>query len=109
MMETLLLHGERRTLQGATRTLHAVIAGYVERGDISGIVTAVSRRGETHVDTVGTTALGRGTPMRRDTLFRIALLTKPITSAAAMILIEEGRLRLDEQVDRWLPELANRR
>ena len=47
--------------------------------------------------------------MRRDTIFRIASMTKPITAAAAMILVEECRLRLDEPVDRLLPELADRR
>ena len=47
--------------------------------------------------------------MQRDTLFRIASMTKPITAVATMILIEEGKLRLDDPVDRFLPELANRR
>ena len=47
--------------------------------------------------------------MRRDTIFRIASMTKPITAAAAMILVEECKLRLDEPVDRLLPELANRK
>ena len=46
--------------------------------------------------------------MRRDTIFRIASMTKPITAVAAMILVEECKLRLDEPVDRLLPELANR-
>ena len=46
--------------------------------------------------------------MRRDTIFRIASITKPVTAAAAMILVEECRLRLDEPVDRLLPELADR-
>lgn len=89
--------------------LHAVMAGYVERGELPGMVTAVSRRGHAHVDAIGTTAFGGNTPMRRDTLFRIASLTKPVTAAAAMILIEQCRMQLDEPVDRWLPELANRR
>jgi CubicO group peptidase (beta-lactamase class C family) len=47
--------------------------------------------------------------MRRDTIFRLASMTKPITAAAAMILVEEARIRLDDPVERWLPELANRR
>jgi CubicO group peptidase (beta-lactamase class C family) len=47
--------------------------------------------------------------MRRDTIFRIASMTKPITAAATMILVEECKLRLDEPVDRLLPELANRK
>ena len=48
-------------------------------------------------------------PMRRDTIFRIASMTKPITAVAAMILVEECKLRLDEPVDRLLPELADRK
>src|SRR6185437_388391 len=47
--------------------------------------------------------------MRRDSLFRIASLTKPVVAAAAMILVEECKLRLDDPIDRWLPELADRR
>jgi CubicO group peptidase (beta-lactamase class C family) len=87
--------------------MHDIMAGYVERDDLPGIVTLVSRRGEVHVDTIGRQALG-GDPMRRDTIFRISSMTKPITAAAAMILVEECRLRLDEPVDRLLPELADR-
>ena len=83
------------------------MAGYVERGEVPGIVTLVSRRGEVHVDAVGAMAVG-GRPMQRDTIFRIASLTKPVTAAAAMILVEECTLRLDDPVDRWLPELARR-
>lgn len=88
--------------------LHRVMAGYVERGDVPGLVTLVSRRDETHADAIGAQTIG-GTPMRRDTIFRIASLTKPITAAAAMILVEECKLRLDDPVDGLLPELANRR
>lgn len=51
---------------------------------------------------------GRVDPMRRDTLFRITSMTKPVTAAATMLLVEEGRLGLDEPVDRLLPELADR-
>ena len=88
---------------------HDVMAGYVERGDMPGLVTLVSRRGEVHVEAIGTQAVGGGGPMRRDTIFRITSMTKPITAVAAMILVEECKLRLDEPVDRLLPELANRR
>lgn len=72
-----------------------------------GVVTLVSRRGEVHADAIGVKAIGGEDPMRRDTIFRIASLTKPITAAAAMILVEECALRLDEPVDPWLPELAD--
>jgi CubicO group peptidase (beta-lactamase class C family) len=89
--------------------MHKVMAGHVERGDLPGLVTLVSRRGETHVDAIGRKEVGGSEPMRRDTIFRIASLTKPVTAAAAMILVEECRLRLDEPVDRLLPELADRK
>ena len=89
--------------------MHDVMAGYVERGDVAGIVTLLSRRGEVHVDPVGMKAVGGSDPMRSDTIFRIASMTKPITAAATMILVEECKLRLDEPVDRLLPELAGRK
>jgi CubicO group peptidase (beta-lactamase class C family) len=89
--------------------MHSVMAGFVERGEVPGIVTLVSRRNKVHVDAIGMKAVGGSDPMRRDTIFRIASMTKPITAAAAMILVEECKLRLDEPVDRLLPELANRK
>jgi CubicO group peptidase (beta-lactamase class C family) len=88
--------------------MHDVMAGYVERGEVPGLVTLVSRRGEVHVDAIGAQAFTDPTPMRRDTIFRISSMTKPITAAATMILVEECKLRLDDLVDRWLPELADR-
>ena len=88
--------------------MHEVMAGYVERGDVPGLVTLVSRRGEVHVDAIGMKAVESLDPVRRDTIFRISSMTKPITAAATMILVEECKLRLDEPVDRWLPELAER-
>jgi len=84
------------------------MAGHVERGEVPGLVTLVYRRGEAHADTIGARAFG-GNPMRRDTIFRVSSLTKPVAAAAAMVLVEDGRVRLDEPVDRLLPELADRR
>jgi CubicO group peptidase (beta-lactamase class C family) len=72
------------------RRMHDAMAGYVARGQLPGLVTLVSRRGDTHVDAIGAMALGGGAPMRRDTIFRIASVTKPVTAVAAMILVEEG-------------------
>lgn len=85
------------------------LSRHVADGDVPGLVTLVSRRGETHVEEIGMQAVGGSVPMKRDTIFRISSMTKPITAAATMILIEECRLRLDEPVDRLLPELADRR
>jgi CubicO group peptidase (beta-lactamase class C family) len=89
--------------------MHDVLSGYVERGEMPGLVALVSRRGEVHVDVIGNQTVGGSDPMRRDTIFRIASLTKPVTAAAAMILVEECKLRLDDPVDRLLPELADRK
>jgi len=88
--------------------LHDVMASYVERGEVPGLVTLVSRRGETHIEVLGMKALGGSDPVQRDTIFRIASMTKPVTAAAAMILVEECKLRLDDPVDGLLPELADR-
>src|SRR5688572_33166159 len=86
--------------------MHDIMAGHVESGEVPGLVTLVSRRGEVHVDAIGAQAVGGSEAMRRDTIFRIASLTKPIAAVATMILVEECRLRLDEPVDGVLPELA---
>jgi CubicO group peptidase (beta-lactamase class C family) len=88
--------------------MHDVMSGFVERGELPGVVTLVSRQDETFVDTIGMNAYGSSEPIKRDTIFRISSMTKPITAAAAMILVEECKLRLDEPVDRLLPELSNR-
>lgn len=87
--------------------LHDVLARHVETGGVPGLVAVVARRGAVHVETLGVKELG-GAAVARDTIFRIASMTKPIASAAAMILVEECRLRLDDPVDHLLPELANR-
>ena len=85
-----------------------VMAGYVERGELPGLVTLVARHDEVHVDALGTMTVGGGDPIQRDTIFRISSMTKPITAVATMILVEECKLRLDDPVDRFLPELAAR-
>lgn len=90
--------------------LREMLARHVDSGQVPGLVALVARRGEAHVVTLGTTeASGAGRPMERDTIFRIASVTKLIAAAAAMTLVEEGRLRLDDPVDELLPELAGRR
>ena len=89
--------------------MHDVMAGYIDRGQVPGLVALVSRAGELRVDALGSLAVGGQSPVQRDTIFRIASMTKPVTAAAAMILVEECRLRLDEPVDRLLPELADRK
>jgi CubicO group peptidase (beta-lactamase class C family) len=86
-----------------------VLDGYVQRDELPGLVALVSRREKTHVEALGTKAVGDADPVKRDSIFRISSMTKPVTAAAAMMLVEECKLRLDDPVDAWLPELANRR
>ena len=87
----------------------STLGGHVERGEVAGVVTLLARGGDVHVDTIGLRDRDSGAPMTRDTIFRVASNTKPIVAVAAMILVEEGVLRLDESVERLLPELSNRR
>jgi len=78
-------------------------------GTVPGLVALVARGGQVHVTSAGHKALGDDEPIGRDAIFRIASLTKPIVGAAAMLLIEDGAMALDDPVDRWLPELSDRR
>ena len=87
--------------------MHGVLEGHVDSGAVPGLVALVSRQGAVHVEVIGSMSIG-GPSVERDTIFRISSMTKPITAAAAMILVEECRLRLDDPVDGLLPELANR-
>lgn len=91
------------------RRLRDRLARHVDSGRIPGLVALVGRGDETYVETMGTMAHGGGPPMRRDTIFRMASTSKPVTVAAAMVLLDECRLRLDDGVEQWLPELTNRR
>src|SRR5262252_10225481 len=89
--------------------LHRAMVARVEKGELPGLVTVVARGDEARFDAIGTMAFDGAEPVRPDTIFRIASLTKPILAAATMMLVEDGALALDEPVDRLLPELAGRR
>ncbi|MGW5685844.1 serine hydrolase domain-containing protein [Nonomuraea sp. NPDC003754] len=91
------------------RRLREVLTRHVDSGKIPGLVALVSRGGETHVEAIGTMRHDGGPPMSRDMIFRMASTSKPVSMAAAMVLLDECRLRLDDPVDAWLPELADRR
>src|SRR5215831_2785821 len=88
--------------------LEDIVEAAVARGDAPGVVAAVARGDKTKVAAAGAMAIG-GPPMRPDTMFRIASITKPVTAAVVLSLADEGVLGLDEPVDRLLPELADRR
>ncbi len=79
-----------------------------DAGLLAGAVTLVWQRGEVlQVNELGYRDVDAGVPMSRDTLFRIASMSKPLTVAAAMSLVDEGKLALRDPVKRWLPELAD--
>ncbi|MCF2525726.1 serine hydrolase domain-containing protein [Yinghuangia soli] len=85
------------------------MAKHVEQGALPGAVGVVARGDDVWVEAVGSTAFDGGRPMARDTIFRIASMSKPVTAVVALMLVEEAVLRLDDPVDAFLPELADRR
>ncbi len=89
--------------------LHESMVAHVGPGRLPGLVTLAASGDDVHVDTIGTPSFADDTPLARDAIFRIASLSKPITAVAAMVLVEEGVLRLEEPIDDLVPELADRR
>ena len=84
--------------------IRPVLQGYVDRGQCAGVISLIARRGRiVHFETMGMMGLETGKPMRRDSIFRIYSMTKPITSTAVMMLLEEGRIRLGDPISRYLP------
>jgi methyl acetate hydrolase len=93
--------------QGGT-AIDAVLRGAVERKDVPGVVALVTdRRRVLYQGAFGVADVSSGRALTTDALFRIASMTKPITSTAAMQLVEQGRFGLDDPVEKYLPELAN--
>ena len=95
-------------LQAGLAQISPALQAVVDAGDLSGFVTLIWRKGEVaQVNTIGHRDVETAAPMRRDTLFRIASMTKPVTSIAALMLLEEGKLRLDDPIATWLPEFSD--
>jgi len=86
--------------------LHDVLHSHVAAGTVPGAVGLVARGDQVEVQAVGSAAVGGG-PMAADSIFRLASITKPVTAAAVMILVEEGSIGLKDPVGGWLPELAS--
>lgn len=87
--------------------LHEVLAKHAASGAVPGAMALVARDGRVEVEAVGLADLEARTPMMRESIFRIASITKPITAAATMMLVDDGLMALDDPVERWLPELAS--
>jgi CubicO group peptidase (beta-lactamase class C family) len=92
--------------QAGLQGLHEAMAGHVTAGRVPGVVLALSRGGDVHTDAIGTAAPEQA--IRPDAIFRITSMTRPVTAVAALLLVQDGRLALDEPIDRLLPELAGR-
>src|SRR5579862_1764434 len=83
---------------------------YVNQEEAVGLVTLLFRHGEiAQVNALGWRDREAKAPMKRDSIFRIASMTKPITGVGVMMLVEEGKLALGDKVEKWLPELADRK
>jgi methyl acetate hydrolase len=88
--------------------LDTSLRGAVERKDVPGIVALITdRKGVLYENAFGVADVSTGRPLTRDSLFRIASMTKPITSVALMQLVEQGKIGLDDPAEKYLPELAN--
>ena len=86
------------------RRLSGVMKRYVDDGRVAGVVTLVARGGRiAHLEAVGQADREAGVPMKTDTIFRIASMSKAVTSVAAMMLVEEGRLGLGDPVSKYIP------
>jgi len=88
-------------------SLRDILQIYVNNGSVPGAVGLIARGDRVEVQAVGCTGIDGTYPMARDSIFRIASITKPITAAAAMMLVEDGQIILDDPVGPWLPELAS--
>ena len=86
--------------------LRELLETHVGRGPLSGAVALVARGDTVEVEADGFLDLERSAPMTRETIFRVASIVKPITAAAVMLLVDDGRIALDDPIARWLPELA---
>jgi CubicO group peptidase (beta-lactamase class C family) len=86
-----------------------ILKRHIETGYLAGAVALIGRGAQAEVVVAGEQSRETLVLMQRDSLFRITSMTKPITAVATLMLVDEGKLRLDEPIDRWLPELAHRR
>src|SRR5689334_8621635 len=95
---------------GGASTITSFLQGAVDRGEVPGIVAlVVDRNGVIYHEAFGKQDVGRNVPMAKDTIFRIASMTKAITSMGVMILVEEGKVKLDDDAAKYVPTMANRR
>jgi len=91
--------------QEGVAALSSFLKAATDRGDVPGVVVAVvDRNGVLYNEAFGKSSTTKNTPMTKDTIFNMASMTKPITSTAIMMLVEEGKLKLDDEVAKYLPK-----
>ena len=100
--------GEAGFSQERLKRIDSTMAGYVSNGDLAGIITMVERKGKTvHLNKCGYRDLAQRKPIEYDTLFRIYSMTKPVTSVALLMLLEQARFQLNDPIHKYLPEFKN--
>jgi CubicO group peptidase (beta-lactamase class C family) len=105
MLAAAVYRGPDEAKGGSVAGLHEVLQTHVDNGSLPGAVGLIARGDSAEVAAVGAMAVG-GTPMARDSIFRFASITKTITAAAVMMLVDDGRIALEDPVGPWLPEIA---
>src|SRR5271154_4499478 len=97
-------------LNETIKSIGAPARDAVQSGDIPGVVCLIWRRGELlQLETAGFRDIEARLPVERDTLFRIASMSKPVTTAAALVLLDQGLMRLDDPITKWAPEFTDMR
>src|ERR1700677_3981033 len=85
-----------------------LLTSHIENGTLPGALTLIWRRGQlAHKSLLGSIDLARGVAMREDAIFRLYSMTKPVTATALLMLVEEGRISLDDKVSRFIPSFAD--
>ncbi len=85
-----------------------LLRSHIENGTLPGALTLIWRRGQlAHRSLLGAMDIGRGIAMREDAIFRLYSMTKPVTAVAILMLVEEGRVALDDKVARFIPAFAD--
>lgn len=101
--------GSKETAVAMRQAVSEILARHIRAGYAAGAVALVAHGDAAEVVVAGDASREAATPMRRDSIFRVSSMTKPLTATVALMLIEEGRLQLQEPIERLLPELAARR
>src|SRR4051812_43935107 len=88
--------------------IHTMVKKHIDAGEISGAVMLVARKGQiAYLDVQGVQDVESKTPMTRDSVFRMASMTKPVIGVSIMMMLEEGKVRLTDPISRFIPEFKN--